>query len=115
MIEAQPLEQPQPPEQHRGAAISPRLTRFKDIAMPHLDAAYNYARWLTLSERGAEDAVQEAYFRAFRCFERPGDGDTRAWILMIVRDACLAWLAGNRPLGNPPADEHADAQDDAQN
>jgi RNA polymerase sigma-70 factor (ECF subfamily) len=115
MVEAQSFEQPQSPEQHGGAAISPRLTRFNNIAMPHLDAAYNYARWLTLSERGAEDAVREAYIHAFRSFEHPGGGDTRAWILTIVRDACLAWLAGKRPLGNPPGDEDADADDGAQN
>ena len=62
-----------------------RLRRFNEIAVPHLDAAYNLARWLTRNEHDAEDVVQEAYLRAFKFFDGYRGGDARAWILKIVR------------------------------
>ena len=73
-----------------------RLTRFNEIAVPHLDAAYNLARWLTRNEHDAEDVVQEAYMRAFRFFDGYRGGDARAWILKIVRHTCFTWLSRNR-------------------
>lgn len=65
--------------------------------MPHLDAAYNLARWLTRNEHDAEDVVQEAYLRAFRFFEGFRGGEGRAWLLAIVRNTCYSWLEKNRP------------------
>jgi RNA polymerase sigma factor (sigma-70 family) len=65
--------------------------------MPHLDAAYNLARWLTRHEQNAEDVVQEAYLRAYQYFDR-FQGDTgRAWLLRIVRNTCYTWLEHNKP------------------
>ncbi len=74
-----------------------RLVRFNAIAVPHLDAAYNLARWLTRNEHDAEDVVQEAYLRAFKFFDGYRGGDARAWVLKIVRHTCFTWLARNRP------------------
>jgi RNA polymerase sigma-70 factor, ECF subfamily len=74
-----------------------RLRRFNEVAVPHLDAAYNLARWLTRNEHDAEDVVQEAYLRAFKFFDGYRGGDARAWILKIVRHTCFTWLARNRP------------------
>ena len=74
-----------------------RLARFNEIAVPHLDAAYSLARWLTRNEHDAEDVVQEAYLRAFRFFDGYRGGDARAWVLKIVRHTCFTWLARNRP------------------
>ena len=74
-----------------------RLRRFNEIAVPHLDAAYNLARWLTRNEHDAEDVVQEAYLRAFKFFDGYRGGDARAWVLKIVRHTCFTWLARNRP------------------
>jgi RNA polymerase sigma-70 factor (ECF subfamily) len=74
-----------------------RLRRFDEIAVPHLDAAYNLAHWLTQNEHDAEDVVQEAYLRAFRFFGGYRGGAARAWILKIVRHTCFTWLARNRP------------------
>ena len=65
--------------------------------MPHLDAAYNLARWLTRNEHDAEDVVQEAYLRAFRFFGGFRGGEGRAWLLTIVRNTCYSWLEKNRP------------------
>ncbi len=75
-----------------------RLARFNEIAVPHLDAAYSLARWLTRNEHDAEDVVQEAYLRAFRFFDGYRGGDARAWVLKIVRHTCFTWLARNRPV-----------------
>lgn len=68
------------------------MDRFEQTVMPHLDAAYNLARWLTRNADDAEDLVQEAYLRAFRSFETFEGGDGRAWLLAVVRNTCLTWL-----------------------
>ena len=72
------------------------LRRFEQAVLPHLTAAYNLARWLTRNEHDAEDVVQEAYMRAFRYFDGFHGGDSRAWILAIVRHTCYTWLQHNR-------------------
>lgn len=64
-------------------------TRFEATLLPHLDAAYNLARWLTGSPSDADDVVQEAFLRAFRffdSFEGEEAGNARAWLLRIVRN-----------------------------
>lgn len=72
------------------------ISRFESIVLPHLDAAYNLARWLTRSDQDAEDMVQEAYLRAFKSFDSFYGGNARAWVLTIVRNTCFSWLAKNR-------------------
>ncbi len=74
------------------------IPSFEQAVLPHLDAAYNLARWLTRNEQDAEDVVQEAYLRAFRFFAGFRGGDARAWLLKIVRNTCYTWLHANRPL-----------------
>jgi RNA polymerase sigma factor (sigma-70 family) len=64
---------------------------FEKMLVPHLDAAYNLARWITRSDQDAEDAVQESYLRAFRYFDSFTGGDGRTWLLAIVRNTCLTW------------------------
>lgn len=64
--------------------------------MPHLDAAYNLARWLTRDPSDADDVVQESYLRAFRFADGFHGGDSRSWILKIVRNTCFTWLKKNR-------------------
>jgi len=82
--------------------------------MPHLDAAYNLARWLTRNEHDAEDVVQEAYLRAFRFFDGFRGGEGRAWLLTIVRHTCYSWLEKNRPAEvSAGFDEEAPAEDRA--
>ncbi len=73
-----------------------RLARFEQTILPHLDAAYNLARWLTRNEHDAEDMVQEAYLRAFKFFNAFRGVDGRAWLLTIVRNTCYTWLQQNR-------------------
>jgi RNA polymerase sigma-70 factor (ECF subfamily) len=75
------------------------MKRFEQQVLVHLDAAYNFARWLTHDEAGAEDAVQEACLRAFRFFEAQHGESPKAWFMTIVRNACLDWLKANRQRG----------------
>jgi RNA polymerase sigma-70 factor (ECF subfamily) len=71
---------------------------FEQIVMPHLDAAYNLARWLVRNPHDAEDVAQEAFLRAFRFFSGYHGGDARAWILAIVRNTAYSFLEKNRPV-----------------
>jgi RNA polymerase sigma factor (sigma-70 family) len=75
-----------------------QLPSFEQAVLPHLDAAYNLARWLMRNEQDAQDSVQEAYLRAFRFFPGFRGGDARGWLLKIVRNTCYTWLRANRPL-----------------
>jgi len=71
--------------------------RFERLVLPHLDAAYNLARWLTRNDHDAEDVVQEAMMRALRYMASCRGDDAKAWLLQIVRNACFTWLKDNRP------------------
>jgi RNA polymerase sigma-70 factor (ECF subfamily) len=71
-------------------------TRFEDAVVPHLNAAYNLARWLTRNDQDAEDVVQEAYVRAWKFFGSFRGGESRPWLLTIVRRTCYTWLQHNR-------------------
>lgn len=73
-----------------------QLARFEQAILPHMDAAYNLARWLTRNDHDAEDMVQEAYLRAFKFFHAFRGADGRAWLLTIVRNTCYTWLHQNR-------------------
>lgn len=81
------------------------LQRFEEVAIPHLDAAYNLARWFTKNEKDAEDVVQEAYLRALRHFGTFRGGDARPWLLAIVRNTYYTWFRQNRALA---LDDHFD-------
>src|ERR1051325_9167185 len=63
-----------------------RRRRFEAQALPHLDAAYNLARWLSRSPSDADDIVQDAMLRAFRAFDGFRGGDIKPWLLTIVRN-----------------------------
>jgi RNA polymerase sigma factor (sigma-70 family) len=72
--------------------------RFAEVFLPHLVDAFRLARWLAGSRTDAEDIVQEASLRAFKAIRGFGGGDSRAWVLTIVRNTSYSWLAKNRPL-----------------
>ena len=74
-----------------------RQSRFEAVVLPHLDAGYALARWLTRNDADAADVVQEACLRAFRYFDSYRDGDAKSWLLKIVRRASYDWLERNRP------------------
>lgn len=66
------------------------------MALPHLDAAFNLARWLAGNTTDAEDVVQDAYLRAYRYFDSWQGGDFRVWLLTIVRNSFITWVRENR-------------------
>lgn len=74
----------------------PSDRRFGELALTHLDSAYNLARWLLRNDHDAEDVVQEAYLRAFRAFAGFRGDNARPWLLAIVRNSCYTWLAQHR-------------------
>ena len=88
--------------------MAPRV--FEEVVLPHLDAAFNYARGLTKSEADAEDVVQDAAARALRFFSSLRNDDARSWLLTIVRNT---WYARFSKVGS--ADRHTvldEMQDD---
>jgi len=72
-------------------------SRFAEIVLPNLDDAYTLARWMTGSASDAEDVVQDACVRALRALETTAVERPRAWVLTIVRNTALTWMAKNRP------------------
>src|SRR5438128_9194258 len=75
------------------------LERFEAIVLPHLDAAYTLARYLTRNDHDAQDVVQDASLRALRYFAgfRGGEsGEGRAWLLAIVRNTAYTWRQRHR-------------------
>src|SRR5690349_9414793 len=86
---------------------------FEATVLPHLDAAFNFARWLTRDDAEAEDVVQDACLRALRYFSSLRDGDARTWLFAIVQNTWYSRLARQtdvtktleRPQNEPP--DHA--------
>src|SRR5471030_462943 len=93
-------------EQHRDAGGNLSQTDFEQTFMPHLDAAYNLARWLLRNDQDAEDAVQDAYMRAYKAFARFRGGDGKAWFMTILRNVCYTMIKKLRSHEIPePFDE----------
>ena len=85
---------------------SSRAKKFERIFTPHLDAAYDYARWLTRDARNAEDVVQEACLRAFKFLDSFNGDSARAWLLAIVRNTYYTWYKRHQAEGvSVPYDE----------
>ena len=72
------------------------LARFEEVILPHMDAAYNLARWLARNDHDAEDLVQESYLRAFKFFGSFHGANARGWLLTIVRNTGYTWFRENR-------------------
>jgi len=70
--------------------------QFRQLVLPHLDGAYNLARYLTRDATLAEDVVQDAVLRAYRAFDQFRGGSPRAWLFMIVRNCASTALSGQR-------------------
>jgi RNA polymerase sigma factor (sigma-70 family) len=88
-----------------------RRRRFEVQVMPHLDAAYRFARWLARSPDDADDVVQEAILRAYRGFDALRGSDVKAWLLTIVRNCHLTALKQQQRRALVPLPEEHDAQD----
>lgn len=97
----------------RGVASRATRQRFEDVALPHLDAAYNLARWLTRNDSDAADVVQEAMLRALTYFDSYRGENGKAWLLSIVRNTCFRWFERNRPAAVMAMTEEVEAEIDA--
>jgi RNA polymerase sigma factor (sigma-70 family) len=85
--------------------------RFEALVMPHLDAAYRFARWLSRSPGDADDVVQEAFLRAFRGFEGLRGADAKAWLMTIVRNCHATARKQQQRLVYVPLPEEFDPED----
>ena len=88
-----------------------RRHRFEALVLPHLDAAYRFARWLSRSPGDADDVVQEAVLRAFRGFDALRGSDVKAWLLTIVRNCHFTAVKQQRRRAFVPLPEEHDVQD----
>ena len=93
--------------------MRPRV--FEQTVLPHLDAAFNYARWLTRNDVEAEDVVQDACVRAMRFLSSPRDDDARAWLFTIVRNTWYSRVSRRAHVvaGAALSDEQHQWPDDA--
>jgi RNA polymerase sigma-70 factor (ECF subfamily) len=98
------------------SAAPAAASRFEQLVLPHLDAAYNLARWLTRNANDAEDVVQDACERAIKYIDGFRGGEPKAWFLAIVRHTGYDWIRRNRPTELIPdgADALESAVDTAQ-
>jgi RNA polymerase sigma-70 factor (ECF subfamily) len=118
-LAATPEPLPPPGKARRGEAEAAPLgpadqQRFRSLVLPHMDAAYNFARYLSRDASLAEDLVQDAFLRAFKGFAGFRGGDPKAWLFAIVRSSHLTW-ARSRGAGltaAPDALEDAPAEGD---
>jgi RNA polymerase sigma-70 factor (ECF subfamily) len=107
-----------PGTQPRGASVVPmtfptRLAPFEETILPHLNAAYNLARWLTRNDDDAQDVVQEACLRAFRFYAGYRGGDGKAWLLEVVRNTWSTWRRREKRDVKVEFDEAVHARDRA--
>jgi len=84
------------------------LARFKQNIVPQLDAAYNFARFLSRDADAAQDIVQEAFLRAYRSFDGYRGGDARAWVFTIVRNCYHSWLTDRRRKARLEVDRNSE-------
>jgi RNA polymerase sigma-70 factor (ECF subfamily) len=76
-----------------------RLGLFEELALPHLDAIHNFARWLMRSDDEAQEVVQETFLRALKYFDSYRGSDAKAWLFAICRNTCLTWRSHKRQTG----------------
>jgi RNA polymerase sigma-70 factor, ECF subfamily len=69
-----------------------KTVAFEELFLPHLDGAYNLARWIVQRDLDAQVVVQEAYIQAFNVFVESRGADARAWLLTIVLSAAHNWI-----------------------
>lgn len=84
----------------RSEEFREKVARFEALVLPHLDAAYNLARWMARNISDGEDVAQEALLRAFRFFDTFRGEDARVWLLTIVRNTYITWVRRKLPPQN---------------
>ncbi|HEX4152228.1 MAG TPA: sigma-70 family RNA polymerase sigma factor [Steroidobacteraceae bacterium] len=90
--------------------MNDRRARFEAQVLPHLDAAYRFARWLSYSPADAQDVVQDALLRAFRSFDSLRGSDARTWLLVIVRNCHFTAARQRRRRAAVPLPEEHESE-----
>jgi RNA polymerase sigma factor (sigma-70 family) len=90
-----------------------RRRRFEAQALPHLDAAFNLARWLARPPLDADDIVQDAILRAWRSFDQVRGEDMKPWLLTIVRNCFLTAAGQAKRRQDVPLPEENESADPA--
>jgi RNA polymerase sigma-70 factor (ECF subfamily) len=103
-----------PAEASAPAVSRETLQRFQSTIVPHLDSAYNFARYLSRDPDAASDIVQDAFLRAYRSFEGFRGGDARAWMFAIIRNCHRAWHNEGRQKARYEVSMSADSDDGAE-
>ena len=85
-------------------------SNFEQAVAPHIDAAYNLARWLTRNDDDASDVAQESLLRALRFFDGFRGGAFRPWLLTIVRNTYLTWIQKNQPQALTPLEDDTESR-----
>ncbi len=75
------------------------LALFEELALPHLDALHNFARWLMRNDDEAQEVVQETFLRALRYFDSYKGTNAKAWLFAILRNTCFTWCSRKRQAG----------------
>jgi len=86
-------------------------SRFEVQVLPHLDAAYRFARWLSYSPADADDVVQEAILRAFRSFDSLRGSDVKSWLLVIVKNCHFTAAKQRQRRDTVPLPDESDLKD----
>jgi RNA polymerase sigma factor (sigma-70 family) len=94
--------------QSRPPGVDAADAKFKQNIVPQLDAAYNFARFLSRDADAAQDIVQEAFLRAYRSFAGYRGGDARAWIFTIVRNCYHSWQMDRRRRSRLEVDQQGE-------
>jgi DNA-directed RNA polymerase specialized sigma24 family protein len=76
-----------------------RLALFEELALPHLDAVHNFARWLMRNDDEAQEVAQETFLSALRYFDSYRGSDAKAWLFAILRNTCSTWRRLKRRTG----------------
>jgi RNA polymerase sigma factor (sigma-70 family) len=100
-------------EQYDAALAAARSEQFRLVMLPHLDSAYNFARYLARDATAAEDIVQDAFLRAFRSFDTMRGESPKAWLLTIVRNCFLNVMAAGGSHGGSEIGELAEVLADS--
>jgi RNA polymerase sigma factor (sigma-70 family) len=93
------------------APMDEKRARFDAEVLPHLDAAYRFARWLSRSPGDVDDIVQDAVLRAFRGFDGLRGADAKAWLFTIVRNCHSTTMMQQKRRAHVPLPPERDAED----
>lgn len=92
--------------QGRSTSVDGPRESFRQVVVPELDAAYNFARYLSRDADAAQDIVQDAFLRAYRGYHRYEGRGARAWVFAIVRNCYYDWLSQRRRKAQVEVDVH---------